>query len=55
MKHDFLYHFIQSLDKADVHCCRESSYINSGKWSAERLALFNELHHQKEYNVEALN
>jgi hypothetical protein len=54
MKHDFLYHFIQSLDKADVHCCRESSYINSGKWSAERLALFNELHHQKEYNVEAL-
>ncbi len=54
MKHDFLYHFIQSLDKADVHCCRESSYINSGKWGAQRLALFNALHHQKEYNLDKL-
>jgi hypothetical protein len=47
MKSDFLHRFIHSLDKGELVSCKESSFLNEGKWQAQRTILFTALLNQK--------
>jgi hypothetical protein len=55
MKSDFLHRFIHSLDKGELVSCKESSFLNEGKWQAQRTILFTALLNQKSQSETKIN